>query len=46
MAFLYSLDNNVPAQISNLCMVNYFSGFTFDMEHRISKDIFLLLSVE
>jgi len=46
MAFLYSLDNNVTAQISNLCVVNYFSGDTFDMEHRTSQDIFTLLSVE
>jgi len=46
MAFLYRLDNNVAAQISNLGMVNCFSGDTFDVEHRSSQDVFLLLSVE
>jgi len=46
MALLYSLDNNVAAQSSNICMVLCFIGATFDVEQRSSKDIFLLLSVE
>ena len=46
MAFLYNLDNNVAAQSSNLGMVNCFSGVTFDVEHRSSQNIMLLMSVE
>jgi len=46
VAFLYSLDNNIAAQSSNLGMVNCFNGATLDVEHRISQDILLLLSVE
>jgi len=46
MAFLYSLKNNVAAQRSNLGMVNCFSGATFDVEHRVSQYILLLLYVE
>ena len=45
VAFLYSLDSNVAAQSSNLGIVS-FSGATFDVEHRRSQDILLLLSVE
>ena len=41
---LYSLDNNVAAQSSNLGMISYFNGATFEVEHRSSHD--LLLSVE
>jgi len=46
MAFLYSLDNNVAAQTSNLGMVNCFSGATFDVEHRNSQNVLLLMCVE
>ena len=46
MAFLYSLDNNVAAQSSNLGMVNCFSGATFDVENRSSQYILMLLFVE
>jgi len=46
VAFLYSLDNNVAEQISNLGIVNCFIGATFDVEHRSSQDVFLLLSLE
>ena len=46
MAFLYSLDNNVAAQSSNLGIVNCFNGATFDVEHRSSQDVLLFLSVE
>ena len=46
MAFLYSLDNNVAAQNSNLGIVNCFSGTTFDVEHRSSQNVLFLLSVE
>ena len=45
MAFLYTLDNNVAAQSSKLGTVNCFSGATFDVEHRSSHDVLLLLSV-
>ena len=33
MGFLYSLDNNVAAQSSNLGMVKYFICATFELEH-------------
>jgi hypothetical protein len=46
MAVLYSLDNNVAAQSSNLGMVSCFSGATFEVEHRNSHEDMLLLSVE
>jgi len=46
MTFLYSLDNNVAAQNSNLGMVSCFSGATYDVEHRSSQNVLLLLSVE
>jgi len=46
MAFMYSLDSNVAAKNFNFGMVNCFSGSTFDVEHRSSQDVFLLLSVE
>ena len=45
MAFLYSLDNNVAAQSSNLGMVSCFNGAIFDVEQRSSHEDFLLLSV-
>ena len=45
MAFLYSLDNNVAAQSSNLGIVSCFSGATFEVEHKSSQNI-LLLSLE
>ena len=38
MTFLYSLDNNVAAQSSNLGMVSCFSGATFEVEHRSSHE--------
>ena len=46
MIFLYSLDNNVAAQSSNLGIINCFNGATLDVEHRSSQGVFLLLSVE
>jgi len=46
MALLNSFDNNVAAHSSNLGIVNYFNGAALDVEHRISQDILLLLSVE
>ena len=46
MAFLYSLDNNVAAQSSNRGLFSCFSGATFDVEHRSSQYVLLLLSVE
>jgi len=46
MAFLYSLDNNVAAQSSNLGIIHCFNGATFVVEHRSSQDVLLLLSVE
>jgi len=46
MTFLYSLENNVSAQSSNLGMASCFSGATFDVEHRSSQYVLLLLSVE
>jgi len=46
MAFLYSLASNVAAHNSNLGIVSCFSGATFDVEHRSSHDVLLLLSVE
>ena len=46
MAFLYSLDNNIAAQSSNLGIVNGFNGATFDVEHRSQQEILLLLSVQ
>ena len=45
MAFLYSLDNNVPVQSSNLGMVSCFTSANFAVEHRSSHED-LLLSVE
>ena len=45
MAFLYSLDNNVAAQNSNLRIVNFINVATLDLEHRSSQDVLLLLSV-
>ena len=45
ISFLYSLYNNVAAQISNLGMVNCLSGLTIGVEHRSSQDVFLILSV-
>ena len=46
MAFLYSFDYNVAAQSTNLGIVSCFSGVTYDVEHRSSEYILLLLSVE
>jgi hypothetical protein len=46
MAFLYNLASNVAAQSSNLGIVSRFNGATFDVEHRSSQDVLLLLSVE
>jgi hypothetical protein len=47
VASLYSLDNNVAAQSSNLGIVSCFNGATFEVEHSSSHDVFLvLLSVE
>jgi len=46
MAFLYSLNKIVSAQISNLGIVNCFNGATLNVEHRSSQDVLLLLSVE
>ena len=45
-AYLYSLDNNVAARTSNRGMASCFSGVTFDVEHRNSQYVLLLLSVE
>ena len=45
-AFLYSLDNNIAAQTANLGIVNCFSGANFDVEHRNSQYVLLLLTVE
>ena len=44
MAFLYNLDNSVVVHSSNLGIVRFFSGATFDVEHRSSQDV--LMSVE
>jgi hypothetical protein len=46
MAFLYSLANNVAAHNYNLGIVSCYSGATFEVEHRSSHDVLLLLSVE
>jgi hypothetical protein len=46
VAFLYSLDNNVDVQSSNLGMVNCSSGATLEVEHNSSQDVLLFLSVE
>ena len=42
VTFLYSLDNNVAEQSSNLGMVSCFSGATLDVEHRSTQDVFVL----
>jgi hypothetical protein len=44
VAFLFSWDNNVAAQSSNLGIVRRFSGAIFNLEHKSSQNI--LLSVE
>jgi len=46
MAFLFSLDNNGGAQISNLVMDHCFNGSNIVVEHRRSQDDFFLVSVE
>ena len=46
MAFLYSLASNVAAQSSNLGIVSCVRGATFDVEHKSSQEVVLLLSVE
>jgi len=45
-SFLYSLDINGTAQISNIGIVNYFSGAKFDVGQRSSQDLFVLLPVD
>ena len=46
MDLLYNLASNVAAHYSNLGIVSCFNSATFDVEHKSSHDVLLLLSVE